>query len=213
MFKYTKSTILNSFALIKKVIYVVQLLIQITYIGYVTYRIVFNIGNNITNIILIAISVIYLLVQIFTKREFYERDEIRSIKRVKLSIRISKYLVNLYIIVISVIALINQPTKIENIDILMTILMILGLLSSIILDIVVIFIDNQINLINDSLLYDIERYRKEHDIQNVLLKKVLRIDLEKSFETVKSEKVRKRIKDINHQQKEKKTRKKVYFNK
>ena len=87
MVTYTSSAINNTFDLIKRLIYIIQIIIQVSYLGFLGYRIISDNTNLITNIILAAITLIYLIIFIMTSNEFYTKEDL--IKR-----KVLKYILN-----------------------------------------------------------------------------------------------------------------------
>ena len=131
--KYTKSAFCDTADFIKTIIYILDVLIQIGYIGYLTYRICHGTGFLITNLILLVISSIYLIYYFATTREFYTVDEVETKKAVKLIFKVLKRIVNTIVIGLSIYQLAVKQ-DISNIDLLITFVMILGLILSILGD-------------------------------------------------------------------------------
>lgn len=211
MFKYTKSAIFDSFDFIKKLIYVFQVSIQIFYIGYVGYRIYGKTGNFIANIILLAISILYLLFQIITNNEFYTKEQLKFKKNYKWIFKGSKYLINMYIIVLSILVLVNNKETVNNTEMLLTTIMILAFFSSIVFDVILILIENQITLINSALHYDMQMFKENHGFTTAAVRTVLRLDLDKTFPNLDDEKLVEKVKKANQKQEDKKLRKEDFF--
>lgn len=209
MFKYTKSAVNDTFDLIKRLIFVFQIIIQVIYLGYITYRMYSNTGNQIFNIILLVLSSLYLIYYIFSSNEFYTNKQIVIRKRVKLIFKATKYMINLSVIILTILSFrdINVNLGNDNIPLVMLILMIFGLFLSIVFDIIILLIDNQIYIIESALKYDMEIFRTNRSMSTKLLKSIVKIDLEEMFPKVEDSKVREKIKEINYKQEQKSHRK------
>lgn len=210
MFKYTKNSILDSIDVIKRIIFITLLIIQLSYISYLVYRIIGSKGNIVTNIILLVISFGYLVYQLITRREFYTLKENANRKKAKLVVKVSKYVVKLYIIVISVVTIINYPINEVTIDLIAIMLLIGAFLGSLVLDFILYILNNQSNLILNSVLYDVTVFRERHSTKDYLIKTVLDIDLEELVPAADSEIVDK-ITDANKRQEDKMKRKMRFY--
>lgn len=208
MFKYTISAINNSLDIVKKLIYILQILIQVSYIGFLAYKIIFDNTYFIINIILTVISFVYLIIFIFTSNEFYTEEDKQRRKIIKYVFKIIKYIINIYLIVITTNSLIiNQGS--EPVNIILLIMMILGLIVNIIFDIVLEIINKQAKIINNAILYDATLFQKNKAMTNLALKTVLKIDL--SSLELTDEKSISKLDRINNQQVEKKRRKRDFI--
>lgn len=208
MFKYTISAINNSLDIVKKLIYILQILIQVSYIGFLAYKIIFDNTYFVINIILTVISFVYLIIFIFTSNEFYTEEDKQRRKIIKYVFKIIKYIINIYLIVITTNSLIiNQGS--EPVNIILLIMMILGLIVNIIFDIVLEIINKQAKNINNAILYDATLFQKNKAMTNLALKTVLKIDL--SSLELTDEKSISKLDRINNQQVEKKRRKRDFI--
>lgn len=206
MLKYTKSAVSDTLDFIKRLIYVFQIVIQLVYIGYFVYRLVDNLGNKIGNIILLLISAGCLLFQIVTTKEFYTKKQILQKKTVKQTFKVTKYLVNIGIIALAVISLVNGNADNENAAMLITFLMMLGVLFSILFDVILVLIDKQMALIHSALLYDIEIFKEDREIPTALIK-IIGLDLKKLFPKFDDKKAIEKVIKVNYKQEQKKVRK------
>ena len=206
--KYTKSAFLDTVDFIKKIVYSSDLIIQISYICYIVYRLVQQIGILVTNIILLCVSFVYLIYHLVTTREFYTPEQNENKKSVKLIVKIIKRLVNIVVIGISIYQL-TIRTEISNLDILLTLMLVLGFMVAVLGDIIVKIINSKISLILNALKYDLSIMREEHPL--VASKPINLID-EKIGLSVDSNMI-KEIKDANHRQEMKNRRKKAFLKK
>lgn len=205
MMKYTKNAFLDTFDFIKKIIYYFDLIVQIGYIGYLSYRLVHENGIIIMNIIMLVISGGYLIYHLVTTREFYTQDQTENKKIVKLIVKILKRIVNLVVIGLSIYQLTIDP-NISNIDILLTLLLVLGFMFSILGDMIVKVINSKISLIWNSVKYDLNLLKEEHP---VIASKTVDFIGSKMSLKVDINTLRK-IKKVNHRQEMKARRKNVF---
>ena len=161
--KYTKSAFLDTFDFIKTIIYIIDLIVQISYIGYLSYRIIDGVGFVVTNVILLVISAGYLLYHLLTTKEFYTVEEVESKKTAKIIVKIAKRIVNLVIIGLSIYQ-IAISTDVNNMTLFTTMMLILGFIISIFGDIIVKIINDKAMLIFSAIKYDLNQLREEHFI-------------------------------------------------
>lgn len=208
--KYTKSAIIDTIDFIKRIIYVVDLIVQLCYIGYMIYRIISKTGFIITNIILLALSFGYFIYHIATTREFYTLDEIESRNNVKIVVKISKRVVNSAVTCLSIYQLI-VITDISNMKILTTLMMILGFILSLIGDFIIKLINSKAMLIINSIKYDLNEIKDAHPV--VAGKPIDFIDKKMGFDINNIDpNMIKQMKDANYRQ-EMKARRQRDFNK
>lgn len=207
MFKYTKSAINDTFDLVKKLIFIFQILIQLLYLAYLGYRIIENIGSVVFNVILTLLSIIYFTYYLITNNEFYTKRQVVIRKRVKRLFKASKYIINIWIIVLSITSFTNGSAQNDNLSLLIIMLMIVGVFFSILFDIVIMLIDNQIYIIEAALTYDMVNFREERGFATGIINKTFKIDLKEMFPELKDKKVESKIKDINYKQEQKQNRK------
>lgn len=209
MFEYSRSAVNSSFDFVKKIIFVFQIIIQIVYISYISYRVFSNTGNEIINYVLLIAATIYLVIYLITNSEFYTNKIIIVRKVSRRIFKTIKYIISIYTITLAIIVLSQNDTT-DNITMLLTLLMIVGLIASILFDVLLILIDNQIQLVNNAFLYDIENIRENKRFTTTALKTVLKIDLEELFPKVQSNRMINRVKKVNDIQKDKKDRKEEF---
>lgn len=208
MMKYTKNAFLDTFDFIKKIIYYFDLLVQVGYIGYLSYKIIQQSGFMVTNIILLAISVCYLLYHLITTKEFYTYEQTENKKTVKTIVKILKRLVNLVVIGLSVYQLSTNP-NVSNIDILLMLLLIVGFMFSILGDIIIKLINSKCILIINSIKYDLTILKEEHP---VLASKPIDLLGSKIGLKVDNNSIKK-IKEVNYRQEMKERRKRDFLKK
>lgn len=209
--KYTKSAFLDTFDFIKTIIYIIDLIVQISYIGYLSYRIIDRVGFVVTNVILLVISASYLLYHLLTTKEFYTVEEVESKKTAKIIVKIAKRIVNLVIIGLSIYQ-IAISKNVNNMTLFTTMMLILGFIISIFGDIIVKIINDKAMLIFSAIKYDLNQFREEHFIVtgaiNALTKRI-NLDIKEIPLEVDNQIVTK-IKNANHRQELKARRKRVF---
>ncbi len=204
MVKYTYSTILYTLEFIKKMINIFDVVIQLCYIMYVIYRIVNQLGISYMNNALLVLTSGYLIYYLLMFREFYTKKQLKQKTAVKNGVKILKYIIYLYLIIVGVVQ-IYQTSATDNMTMLMIVLMIIGYVFSIMFDIIRILINNHIKLIESSILYDIKEFKNNHKNLTALANKI-NIDLDK-VPVVDNEKMLNRIIDINNKRENKRRRK------
>lgn len=157
----SQSVILDTLNLIKRLIFIFDTIAQFAYVGYLVFRLCTGSGILIANIVLVAISAVYLLFHLISKREFYTVEQQKNRKKVKNVVRISKRLTNLVVIVFAVIQL-CQATATDNIGTLLTLLMILCYLLSILFDVLNAFIDTRVAMITNAARIDVYELKEQH---------------------------------------------------
>ena len=209
--KYTKSAFLDTFDFIKTIIYIIDLIVQISYIGYLSYRIIDGVGFVVTNVILLVISAGYLLYHLLTTKEFYTVEEIENKKTAKTIVKIVKRIVNLVIIGLSIYQM-AISTDVNNMTLFTTMMLILGFIISICGDIIVKIVNDKAKLIFNAFKYDLYKLREDnYEVVcaiNALTKKI-NLDIKEIPLDVDNKMVT-RIKNANHRQELKARRKRVF---
>jgi len=147
------------------------------------------------------------------KKEFYTNEEYNSKLFIKKIVKNCKRLIYLYLIILAVLQLSLSPTNNDNMLMLMTILMIVGFLTSILFDFIIMIIDQRIELIKNSLLYDAQRFKKEEKVKAKLLNlwmKKSNLNIDELLPDIQDEKEIQTIKDVHHKQKNKARRKRNF---
>lgn len=204
---------LDTLDFIKKSIYFSNLVIQIIYIIYLVFRIYNQMGYALANLGLLLVTVSYLLYYVFKRKEFYTSDETDSKKFIKNVIKNIKRLIHLCLIIIAVTQLNFQASSNDNMLLLITVLMILGFLFSIFLDLLQVIIDKRIELVKNSVLYDVEKLRSGKKLKSAFFEmgmKGFNVDLDELFPKVENGKKIKAIKDVHDKQKNKAMRKRRF---
>ena len=200
MFNYTKSASLELADLIKSNLYFFDLAIQLTYIGYLILRIYMGIGLASANIVLLLLTTGYLLYFVLTTKEFYRPQEKNKKASVRRTVKYLKRLVYVIIIGLAFIELSSNPDVIDNVNILMTLLLIFGLVLSIIFDLVLKVVDHRFKLVVNAFHYDYHQLINEHTIKTSLLDKVTRFDVKTLFPKVTDKHTVKKLKDTKLKQ-------------
>ncbi len=207
--KYTKSAFLDTFDFIKTIIYIIDLIVQISYIGYLSYRIIDGVGFVVTNVILLIVSAGYLLYHLLTTKEFYTVEEVESKKTAKLIVKIVKRIVNLVILGLSIYQL-AVSTDINNMTLLTTMMLILGFITSIFGDVIVKIVNDKAKLIFNAFKYDLYKLREDnYDVVCAINFFIKNLDIKKIPLEVDNQMVTK-IKNANHRQELKARRKRVF---
>lgn len=209
IFKYTYNSTKDTFDLIKTFIYIFNSIIQVSYITYMTYRIINQSGNMILDIILLVISFVYLLIYLITTREFYTKQQLKLRKIIKYIFKGVKYIVNSIIVISALLILLNNENQTDNFTMLMSLIMIFGYIFMLIFDFIMILIDKQLSLIENSLYYDIENFTSNKKFLSFLVEMSgLNIS---NLPKVENESMIRKIKVVSHRQENKKMRKKYFI--
>jgi|GEM_PF-5514864 len=213
MFEYTKSSMLDTFDFLKETIYYSNLVIQLFYIGYLSLRLYSQSGYVYANIALLALTLVYFLYYIFTKREFYTKDDIESHKFIKKLTKNSKRIIHLFLIYLAVSQLYLNPTSNDNMLLLITVLMIFGFLLSIFLDLLLDNIDKRVQVIKNSIYYDIKRFKIEKKKTGIMVDGVLKrfdVHLDEIIKPINDPVKIASVKKIYHKQKNKAMRRRSF---
>ncbi len=210
MITYTKSATLDTFDFIKKILYYLDIIIQVFYIGYIGFRLYSGSGIFIINITLLVITGFYFIYYLATNREFYTAELKKQREVVREVVRWVKRAIYIYLITTAIYQLAVNPTPNDNMAIIMTLLMIVGFLSSLMFDLTIKEINRRIKLLTAAALYDIEIFQEEHKAAVKFLKVAAKLDIEDSVPKVEDEKMIARLKAIHHEQTHKAVRRKVF---
>ena len=168
-------------------------------------------GYLFINIPLLVLSTFYLLYVIFNRKEFYTKEHKFRDKSIKLSVKVIKYALNITVVTLSLITIVNNKDNRNDINIIMTILLMLSIVLMIIFDILILIIDNQFALIESAFLYDVTNFKKNSKFLKGVLKYIGKIDVHEIFpDDFDDEKKIDKLKEINDKQTAKQTRKKEF---
>lgn len=178
MFGYTKGIIGNTIDSIKKIAYGLDVITQITYMGYLIFAI--SVGNGVfwANLAMLGVSVIYFIYFLSTTKRWYTKKEKGKRKKAKLLSRTLKRLINIGVIVSAIIELCIDPSSVNNITLLLTVLMILGLTLSITFDLIIAVISARLKLIYAAIETDVENIKKPFVATTNFVKKVVGKDVQ-----------------------------------
>ncbi len=204
---YIYSVLKDTFDKIKKISFIVQIIIQIGYITFILYRLIFSYGNLIANIILFVVSSLYFVYHVATRQEFYTKTELEQKKKVRITMKITKYIVNTTLIVIATQELINGTTQNHDIALIMLLMMILGMIVSITFELLLHFIENQTRLFKAAGIMDASKVHNIPIVGNKMAQ-VFNINVDEMDEKDQRdvEKIDKRQKDKKQREKEFKTK-------
>lgn len=160
-FAYSQGVAIDTFNLIKKLIFILDTIFQFAYIGYLVFRLLSGGGIFIAYVILVGLSAGYLIYSLITRREFYTMKQKKGRKRVKTTITIFKRITNLVVITFAVVQL-CLSTASDNIGVLLTLLMVCCYLFSILFDILNAFIDTKIDMITSAVRVDMYELKELH---------------------------------------------------
>ena len=209
--KHTYNAFLDTLDFIKRMIYLFDLLFQILYLGYLAYRIIFSSGFYYFNIALAAVSFGYFIYHLASTKEFYTLEQSENRRKTKLVFTAIKRVINLLVIGLSVYEVITS-TNSNNIDLLITFVMVLGYMFLIFGDIIVNIINAKIKLILNAARYDLDKFREEHLVATGMINSItkkMNIDI-KTLDLKVDEKMLAKIKRVNYKQEIKARRKKDY---
>lgn len=204
--KYTTSVTLDTLDLVKRVAHVLDIINQTFYIGYVTYRLIAQMGYLVFNIILLVLTVGDLIFQLATVQEFYTKEQKETRKIVRLVIKWTKRAIRIILITLSIITLVQNAATVTFFDLLMTILMILGFVFSLFSEVVVKAVNTRASLFKNAFYYDIEEFKKGDTFIVKVINKQLK-DVLSLVPEVESEEMRLKLEEVHKSQNEKKVRK------
>lgn len=207
-FKYVRSVGLDTYYLLKRVIFVADLIFQVFYLLFLTYKVALQQGIFVTNVILLSLSTVSFVHHLVTRKEFYTQRQKQYRERFKMVIKCVKRVVNLVVIVYAVAGLVNNA-KADNVSVLMTLLMIVGFLFSILCDVVNSFIDKRWKLLVNSIKMDSDNLLQNHPKIAFTLNALTKGSFANVNLSVDNEMLKK-IKDVNHRI-EMKDRRKQHF--
>lgn len=207
MLGYTRGIVGDTIDSIKKIAIGVDIFAQLVYIVYLSVALVMRTGQPIANAVLLFLSIAYFIYYLVTLRRWYTKKELNSRKKAKLFLRCSKRLVNLAVIVVAIIEICLKPNETDNIKLLLTILMIFGFVTSIILDLIVGLVSARLELIYTAVKLDMENIKKPLKAPINLFKRATGREVE---EVEVDPKLVSQLETIKENQKQLKKRKKLW---
>ena len=156
MFDYTKAAIDTIVRDLKRIFFAFNIFVQLLYIGYLVYVLATGRGVLAANIILIALSASYLVLFVVT----YNKKERQFKKLAKRTYSLIKIAVNAFTIGIAIYGIYSTAGEITPTSIVMLVLMVLGWLVSVLLQVLIYFIESRKNLVIEALKADKEQTLK-----------------------------------------------------
>ena len=156
MFKYTREAInkiIDDFKLLSKIFKYTS---QVATIAYLTYSIIFNVGNFYANIILLILFVGYVIFDFVVSDEgnkFIKKVVKRTVNWLKISIRAFTLLVLIY-------SIYTATTNASAITIIMATLMIIVWVLQVLLELVISVVEDEKDLVLAGLKKDIDDIKK-----------------------------------------------------
>lgn len=174
MFDVTKETIRRTSIKMKKVAHITEIMVQLFYIGYLVFALFMQRGIAITNGILLVICCAYFLFYVITVKYKYTKKEKLQRKRVKRLVKWAKIIIKMVVIGFAIAEMIMfEENRTISSSVLLAI-MIVSLLITIILDLLVTAITNEMELIYGAFMKDMEKGIK---IYNFFSKKDIEVDV------------------------------------
>lgn len=174
MFDVTKETIRRTSIKMKKVAHITEIMVQLFYIGYLVFALFMQRGIAITNGILLVICCAYFLFYVITVKYKYTKKEKLQRKRVKRLVKWAKIIIKMVVIGFAIAEMIMfEENRTISSSVLLAI-MIVSLLITIILDLLVAAITNEMELIYGAFMKDMEKGIK---IYNFFSKKDIEVDV------------------------------------
>ena len=174
MFDVTKETIRRTSIKMKKVAHITEIMVQLFYIGYLVFALFMQRGIAITNGILLVICCGYFLFYVITVKYKYTKKEKLQRKRVKRLVKWAKIIIKIVVIGFAIAEMIMfEENRTISSSVLLAI-MIVSLLITIILDLLVAAITNEMELIYGAFMKDMEKGIK---IYNFFSKKDIEVDV------------------------------------
>ena len=174
MFDVTKETIRRTSIKMKKVAHITEIMVQLFYIGYLVFALFMQRGIAITNGILLVICCAYFLFYVITVKYKYTKKEKLQRKRVKRLVKWAKIIIKIVVIGFAIAEMIMfEENRTISSSVLLAI-MIVSLLITIILDLLVAAITNEMELIYGAFMKDMEKGIK---IYNFFSKKDIEVDV------------------------------------
>ena len=174
MFDVTKETIRRTSIKMKKVAHITEIMVQLFYMGYLVFALFMQRGIAITNGILLVICCAYFLFYVITVKYKYTKKEKLQRKRVKRLVKWAKIIIKIVVIGFAIGEMIMfEENRTISSSVLLAI-MIVSLLITIILDLLVTAITNEMELIYGAFMKDMEKGIK---IYNFFSKKDIEVDV------------------------------------
>ena len=155
----------------KRMIFVIALITQLVIIGHLGYSIYAEKGNLIANIVLITLSVAYFAFFIAT-RNMNSREEKNMKKITKRIFDYSKIFINAMTLGTVLYSAVISFTDIGAIDIVLLALSLIGWIMQVIIQLIILYIDAQLELIKTAVEMDIEVVKKPVAAVSDAIKKI-----------------------------------------
>ena len=154
MFKYTRAVLYDIVHDLKTFFRFFSILSQILYISYLTYALMSNLGNQLVNTLLLAISVIYFIVDFILIVK--TRKQSINKKIAKRSLRYIKLGVNAFNVGVAIYGVYLTASNANAITVVLTAMMLIFWAIKVIIEIITFFVEHRIELIMAGFHKDIE---------------------------------------------------------
>ena len=201
MLKYTRSVLGDTIDAIKGLARGIEITVQLVYIAYLIISIALGNGILLANIVLLIVSVSYFIYDMASAREFYTKKLQKQRENVKKTVKITKRVTHIVIIVIACIELATNPF--DAVSLIMTFIMIVGFIVSLIFDITISMIEARKELFVNAIALDMKPKKVIDVFHKITGHKPTEEELEE-------ERIREKLEEIYKEQKEKKQRKKLW---
>ena len=162
MLDYTKVAVRQMIDNFKKMGFILNLVLQIVYILYLTYAIITQRANLVVNIILLTISCAYLVFYLVVTRKGKNPDgEIKKLKNGGRNVfKWTKLAIRAYALGVAIYGVCTTVEKVSEISVLLTAAMVAMWIFQIIFDVVYKIIESQFGMVIEGLEADIENLMK-----------------------------------------------------
>lgn len=142
MFDHTKEVVGGTVRGLKKFFFCVTIFMQLLYIGYLAHAIFAEVGNLYANIVLCAISVIYLIAGIII-HNITGKEGKRYKKLSKRAYKWGKLLINAFTLGVAIYGLVNSAGSNNLLSIVLTVFMIISWCFKVFVQILIICIERK----------------------------------------------------------------------
>ena len=169
MFDYTRSLITHTLNQIKSIAFYLSLFMQIGYIAYLIYALITNTGVVVVNILLLALSILYLIFFLYDKKNPLEKHAKKKIKRIH---KFAKRTMKLYSAIVMVVICLTSK-EFNPITLLTIGISVIVIAVQILLYILIYVIEKRIDLFIEALQNDLENLAQPITKTGDFFKKIL----------------------------------------
>lgn len=156
MLDVTRETLKRTSKKMKKITYIVEILVQLFYMGYLVFALIFQKGIVVANSILLSLCFGYFLFYIMTLKYKYSKKEKLQRKKIKRFVKWAKIIIKIIVIGFAIIEMVLFKENRTIPASIMLAIMIITLLTTILLDLLVNAISLELDLLYGALVKDTE---------------------------------------------------------